>query len=183
MTTKIESKKDLKWYVVRVAANREKSISERIRNDISKNNLDTKITNIVVPIEKVYFMKEGKKVAKEKILYPGYIFIETNILGELKHFLKDITGVTGMLTTKSGDIHPLKKSEVEQMIGKIVTEADKQDVIPFITGEEVTVCDGPFNGFKGKIQEVNEKLQKLKVSVLIFGRETVLELNTLQVKK
>ena len=180
---KTETKKELKWYVVRVAANREKSTMERIKNDVSKGNLDSKITNVVVPIEKTYFMKEGKKVAKEKIIYPGYVFVETNILGELKHFIKDISGVTGMLTTRSGDIQPLKKSEVDYMIGTYETEKEKADVIPFIIGEEVTVCDGPFNGFKGVIEEINEKLQKVKVNVLIFGRKTGVDLSTFQIMK
>lgn len=178
-----ETRKDLKWYVVRVAANREKSIMERIKNDVHKNGLDNRITNVVVPTEKTYFMKEGKKVSKERILYPGYVFVETDILGELKHFIKQIAGVNGMLASKSGAIEPLKKSEVEYMIGNIQIESEKADVIPFVVGEEVVVCDGPFNGFKASIEEVNDKTQKLKVSVLIFGRKTPMELNMLQVKK
>jgi transcriptional antiterminator NusG len=141
-----------------------------------------KVGQVVVPIEKSFFLKNGKKISREKVLFPGYIFIETNAIGELKYFLKGVNGAQGFLTNRAGSVQPLSQAEINSMLGK--HEESKVELEPeatFIVGEEVKVLDGPFNGFFGTIEEIKDK--KVKVSVLIFGRKTPVELGILQIDK
>lgn len=171
----------MKWYIVRSQANRERSVSERISKEAEKGDLVGKIGQVIVPMEKSFFLKNGKKVSREKVMYPGYIFIETNAVGELKYFLKGCNGATGFLTSRSGDVQPLSNVEVDRMLGQHQEIVQKQVEAPFFVSEEIKVIDGPFKGFVGTIKEVKD--QKVKVGVMIFGRETLIELNTMQVDK
>ena len=127
-----------------------------------------------------------EKIAKEKVYFPGYIMIEANLTGEIPHIIKSIPGVIGFLgETKGGDAVPLRQSEVNRMLGKVDELSVKEDSvsIPYSTGETVKVIDGPFNGFNGTIEKVNEEKRKLEVMVKIFGRKTPLELSFMQVEK
>ena len=144
------------------------------------------ISQVLVPTEKVVQVKDGKKIAKEKVYFPGYIMIEANLTGEIPHIIKSIPGVIGFLgETKGGDAVPLRQSEVNRMLGKVDELSVKEDSvsIPYSTGETVKVIDGPFNGFNGTIEKVNEEKRKLEVMVKIFGRKTPLELSFMQVEK
>ncbi len=171
----------MKWYIVRAQANRERSVSERIMKESEKGDLMGKVGQVIVPMEKSFFLKAGKKVTREKVMYPGYIFVETNAIGELKYFIKGCNGATGFLTNRSGDILPLAQSEIDRMLGQHEEIVQKQIETPFVVNEEIKIIDGPFNGFIGTIEELKE--QKVKVSVLIFGRKTLMELSTLQIDK
>lgn len=181
MTTQIE-KKTMNWYIVRAQSNREKSVSERIVKDGETGDLMGKIGRVVVPTEKYFHLKNGKKVQREKVMYPGYIFVETNAVGELKYYLKAVSGATGFLTNRGGVIQSLSQAEVDKMLG---VEKQKQESIElvnqFITGEDVKVLDGPFANFIGTIESMKE--QKVKVEVMIFGRKNLIELNSLQIEK
>lgn len=179
MTEKLNNT-SMKWYVVRAQANREKSVAERLRKETDKGDLQGKMGQIIVPIEKSFFLKNGKKVSREKVMFPGYIFVETNAIGELKFFLKGVSGATGFLTNRSGEVQPLSKEEVNKMLGLHETSQVEPEA-HFIIGEEIKVLDGPFNGFVGTIDEIKD--QKVKVSVLIFGRKTPIELNIMQIDK
>lgn len=128
-------------------------------------------------------MKNKKKVQREKVMYPGYIFVETSAIGELRQLIKIINGATGFLTTRSGEIQPLKQSEVDKMIGEHKINQEKQLDTTLVLDEEVKILEGPFNGFKGTIESINTEKQKLTVSVSIFGRKTPVELNMNQVDK
>lgn len=172
---------NMKWYIVRSQANREKSVSERISKEGEKGDLIGKIGQVIVPMEKSFFLKNGKKVTREKVMYPGYIFVETNAVGELKDYIKGCNGATGFLTNRSGVIQPLRKSEIDRMLGQHEEIVQKQAENPFVFGEEIKVIDGPFGGFIGTIKEIKDG--KVKVGVLIFGRETLIELNTMQIDK
>ena len=182
MSTTIEREIAMKWYVLRSQSNREKSISEKIISEGAKGDLMGKIGRVIVPIENSYFLKNGKKMKKEKVKFPGYIFVETNAVGELKFWMKGLNGAQGFLTSRAGDILPLTQAEVDRMIGE--QERVKEETIPeirYLIGEEVQILDGPFNTFAGKIEQVSG--EKVKVAVSVFGRITLIELGINQIDK
>ena len=176
-----------KWYVVKAVSGQENKIKTYIENEISRLGMDSFVEQILVPQEKVVQIRNGKKVTKDKTYFPGYIMIKANLTGEIPHIIKSVTNVIGFLgETKGGEPIPMRQAEVNRMLGK-VDELSLQDetdiVIPFIHGENVKVIDGPFNGFDGTIEKINEEKRKLEVMVRIFGRKTPLELSYMQVEK
>ena len=182
-----ENNTENKWYVVKAVSGQENKIKTYIENDISRLGMDSFVEQILVPQEKVVQIRNGKKVTKDKTYFPGYIMIKANLTGEIPHIIKSVTNVIGFLgETKGGEPIPMRQAEVNRMLGK-VDELSLQDetdiVIPFIHGENVKVIDGPFNGFDGTIEKINEEKRKLEVMVRIFGRKTPLELSYMQVEK
>ena len=165
----------------------ENKIKNYIENEIARLGLSDFVDQVLVPTERVIQIRNGKKVHKEKVFFPGYIMIQANLSGEIPHIIKSITNVIGFLgETKGGDPVPLRQSEVNRMLGKVdelAVEADANVAIPFTKGETVKVIDGPFNGFDGTIENINEEKRKLEVMVKIFGRKTPLELSYMQVEK
>ena len=182
-----ESNNDKKWYVVRAVSGQENKIKTYIENEISRLGLEDFVDEVLVPTEKVIQIRNGKKINKEKVYFPGYIMIKANLSGEIPHIIKSITNVIGFLgETKGGDPVPLRQSEVNRMLGKVDelnVEADANVAIPYKMGETVKVIDGPFNGFDGTIENIFEEKRKLEVMVKIFGRKTPLELSYMQVEK
>ncbi|MFK7834039.1 MAG: transcription termination/antitermination protein NusG [Winogradskyella sp.] len=178
---------DKKWYVVRAVSGQENKIKAYIENEISRLGLNDFVDQVLVPTEKVIQIRNGKKIQKDKVYFPGYIMVQANLSGEIPHIIKSITNVIGFLgETKGGDPVPLRQSEVNRMLGKVdelSVEADANIAIPFTKGETVKVIDGPFNGFDGTIEKINEEKRKLEVMVKIFGRKTPLELSYMQVEK
>ena len=176
-----------KWYVVRAVSGQENKIKTYIENEIARLGLQDYVDQVLVPTEKVIQIRNGKKVNKERTYFPGYIMIQANLSGEVPHIIKSITNVIGFLgETKGGEPVPLRQSEVNRMLGKVdelALEADSNVAIPFTIGETVKVIDGPFNGFDGTIEKINEEKRKLEVMVKIFGRKTPLELSYMQVDK
>ncbi len=175
-----------KWYVVRAVSGQENKISGYIQTEIERQGLSDYLDEVLVPTEKVVQIRNGKKIQKERTYFPGYIMIKANLGGEMVHVIRSITNVIGFLgETKGGDPVPLRKSEVNRMLGKVdELSLNADDVaIPFVFGETVKVVDGPFNGFNGTIEKINEEKRKLEVMVKIFGRRTPLELSYLQVEK
>ncbi len=173
-----------KWYVVRAISGKEKKVKEYIENEINRLNLNDYVSQVLIPTEKVYQVRKGKKISKDRNYFPGYVLIEAALIGEITHILKNIPGVLGFLGSK-GEPDPLRPSEVNRILGKVDELAEKGEEIsdPFIVGESVRVIDGPFNSFSGIIEEVNDEKKKLKVMVKIFGRKTPLELSFMQVEK
>lgn len=175
-----------KWYVIRAISGQEKKIKAYIEAEVRRNNMDDYVSQILIPTEKIYQIRKGKKVSKEKNLFPGYILIEAALVGELPHIINNVPGVIGWLgAEKKGNPIPLSQAEVNRILGKVDEMADSEELIniPFIVGESVKVIDGPFNNFSGVIEEINEEKKKLKVMVKIFGRKTPLELSYMQVEK
>ena len=175
-----------KWYVLRAIGGKEKKVKEYIDNEIKRLNLTDLIAQVLIPTEKVYQIRNGKKVSKERIFYPGYVLIEAALVGEIQHILKDIPNVIGFLgDPKTGEPIPLRQSEANRILGRVdeLADSDEEINVPFFVGETVKVIDGPFNSFSGIIEEVNEEKKKLKVMVKIFGRKTPLELSFMQVEK
>lgn len=181
-----ETKDIKKWYVVRSVSGQENKIKSYLENEITRLNLQDYIEKVLVPTEKVIQVRNGKKSQKERVFFPGYIMIQASLAGEIPHIIKSINGVIGFLgETKGGDPVPLRKSEVNRMLGKVDELAVQDDSvnIPFTIGETIKVIDGPFNGFNGTVEKIYEEKRKLEVMVKIFGRKTPLELSYMQVEK
>ncbi len=174
------------WYVVRAVSGQENKVKNYIENEIARLGYSDYVDEVLVPTEKVIQIRNGKKVNKERVYFPGYIMVKANLGGEIVHVIKSITNVIGFLgEVKGGDPVPLRKAEVNRMLGKVDELSVKSDnlVIPYTIGETVKVIDGPFNGFNGTVEKVNEEKRKLEVMVKIFGRKTPLELSYMQVEK
>lgn len=179
-----EIQTEFKWYVVRAISGQEKKVKTYIENELIRANLKDFVPEILIPMEKVYQIKNGKKTSKERNYFPGYILIHANLVGEVGPIIKSINGVVGFLGSGDQPI-PLRQSEVNRILGTVDEQQEQGETMlePFIVGEPVKVTDGPFSGFSGVIEEVQEEKKKLKVMVKIFGRRTPLELNYLQVEK
>ncbi len=180
------SQNELKWYVLRAIGGKEKKVKEYIESEISHLNLQDYISQVLIPTEKIYQIKNGKKVSKERSYLPGYVLIEAALVGEITHILKNVPNVIGFLgAERGGEPVPMRQSEVNRILGKVdeLSETDEEISVPFFVGEAVKVVDGPFNSFSGVIEEVNNEKKKLKVIVKIFGRKTPLELSFMQVEK
>jgi len=173
-----------KWYVLRAVSGKETKVKEYLEAEIKRTELGKYISQVLIPTEKTYIMRNGKKVLKERAYLPGYILIEAALVGEVVHELRNINFVAGFLPDTKNP-QPLKQSEVNRILGtmdELEEQSDDMD-IDYIVGETVKVTNGPFSGFSGVIEEVNAEKKKLKVMVKIFGRKTPLELNYMQVEK
>ncbi|MBN1596899.1 MAG: transcription termination/antitermination factor NusG [Bacteroidales bacterium] len=175
-----------KWYVLRAIGGKEKKAKEYIESEIARLNLQEYVSQVLIPTEKVYQIRNGKKISKERNFFPGYVLIEAALVGEIPHILSNVPHIIGFLGQKgTEDPIPLRMSEVNRILGKVdeLAAGDEELNTPYYVGESVKVIDGPFNSFTGIIEEVNEEKKKLKVMVKIFGRKTPLELSFMQVEK
>ncbi len=174
-----------RWYVLRAIGGKEKRVKEYIESEVARLNLGELVTQVLIPTEKVYQIKAGKKVSKERNFFPGYVLVEAILTGEVPYVLRNIPNVMGFLGSTDGEPVPLRTSEINRILGKVdeLASSDEELTIPFVVGETVKVIDGPFNSFTGVIEEVNAEKKKLKVMVKIFGRKTPLELSFMQVEK
>jgi len=174
----------MNWYVLRAVSGKEAKVKEYIEAELKHNTLlASHVSQVVIPMEKHASLRNGKRVIKEKISLPGYVFVEASLVGDVAHtlrFMPNVLGFLGGLDNPS----PVPQSDINRMLGnaeesELVDEID----IPFVIDETVKVTDGPFSGFSGVIEEVNTDKRKLKVMVKIFGRKTPLELGFMQVEK
>ncbi len=174
-----------KWYVVRAVSGKEKKVKELLESEMRSSTLKDYVFQVLIPTEKVYQIRNGKKISKERSYFPGYVLIEAILVGEVPHIIKNMTNVIGFLGSKDGQPVPLRPHEMNRILGKVdeISEKEEEINVPYIVGETVKVIDGPFNGFSGVIENINEEKKKLKVIVKIFGRRTPLELGFLQVEK
>ena len=181
---------ELKWYVVRAVSGQEKKAKAYLETEIARNKMEAYIPEVLIPIEKVYEIRNGKKKIRERNFFPGYVLISADFShGEAIHLVKSIPGIIGFLSNERGGNDqlpvPLRQSEVNRILGR-VDESEEMDVqvnVSYSVGETVKVMDGPFSGFSGNIQEVFEDRKKLNVIVKIFGRSTPVELGYIQVEK
>jgi transcriptional antiterminator NusG len=180
------SENNMKWYVVKTISGKEEKVKKYIQRELELNKMNKFVSQMLIPTEKVYQIKKGKKVNKERNFFPGYILLEANLFAELIHLIRNLTGVITFLgATRGGAPLPLRKQEVNRILGKVDELAlENEEVnIPYVVGEAIKVIDGPFNGFNAVIEQINEEKRKLQVMVKIFGRKTPLELNYMQVDK
>ena len=181
---------ELKWYVLRAISGQEKKVKNYLESEIVRQKLEDFIPQVLIPSEKVYEMRNGKKRVRERNFFPGYVLVSADLShGEVYHVINNIPGVIGFLgaggTGASKDPVPLRQSEINRILGKVDEAEEAEETLenPYMVGEEVKVMDGPFSGFVGNIEEVFEERKKLKVMVKIFGRNTPVELNYMQVEK
>ena len=192
------SESNKKWYVLRAAGGKEKKAKEYLEKEIERRSLQDLVSQVLVPTEKVYKIRDGKRICTERLFYPGYVLIEAELTGELQHIIRnEVPHMSGFLTEKrerknsEGKVQeekipvPLRDDEARRILGEqdeqVGTEAET--VVDYTVGDAVKITDGPFNGFDGTVEEIVEDRSKLKVMVMIFGRQTILELNFTQVTK
>jgi transcriptional antiterminator NusG len=172
----------MRWYVVHTYSGHENKVRENIQKMINASSIKDHFGQIVVPTEEVAEMKKGKKTITTRKFFPSYILIEMHMSDEAFHLVSDLPGVTGFVGTSTGP-QPLTKPEVERILGRM--DKEKQTIIPeipFTLGEHIRIKDGPFSDFTGVIDDINVERGKLRVLVSIFGRETPVELDFLQVE-
>lgn len=177
---------DKKWYSLRVISGKERKIKERIELELQRNKWNDFITQVLVPSEKVYKIRNGKKVILERNILPGYILLEASpqkLSGEIITAIANIPNVIHFLG-KNNPI-PMQESEANRMLGRVDDSQELGEALiePYLEGETIKIIDGPFKDFVGDIKEVNEEKKKLTVIVKIFGRGTEVELNFMQVEK
>jgi transcriptional antiterminator NusG len=180
------SQNEKKWYVLRAIGGKEKKVKEYIESEVAHLDLQDFVFQVLIPTEKIYQIRNGKKISKERNFFPGYVLIEAILVGEIPHILRNVPNVIGFLGAEKGGVPvPIRQAEVNRILGKVdeLSEVDEEINVPFFVGESVKVVDGPFNSFTGVIEEVNNEKKKLKVIVKIFGRKTPLELSFMQVEK
>lgn len=170
------------WYTLRVQTNKERVVSHKIQTEMNRQSF---YCNTLIPIEKIFYAKNGKQLHKDKMLYPGYLFIETNNIDEMRNIIRDISGHSGLLKDRQGNFLTLKDSEIKKMTQDMVAEKEKEkiDYFMFSIGEEISIKTGIFAEFKGMVEEVFKEKQKLVVSVPIFGKRTNIDLDFVQVEK
>ena len=180
-----ESKKN--WYVLRAISGKEAKVKEVLDAAIKNTDLGLFVDQVLIPTQKVYTTRNGKKALKERNLYPGYVFVEAQLTGEVIYELRNTTNVIDFLRgrAKNSDPMALRESEVKRMLGTAdeMMDPTTEVVENYIVGETVKVTFGPFSGFSGVIKEVNSDRKKIKVEVKIFGRPTDLELENSQVER
>ena len=178
------------WYVVRAIGGKEGKVKEYLENEIRHSHLEEYISQVLIPTEKVYTIRNGKKISKEKVSYPGYVLVEAALVGQIPIIIRNTPNVLGFLgdtkeASRKMNATPLRPQEVSRILGRVdeISEMEEEQEIPFVVGEVVKVTDGPFSSFQGTIESVNNETRKLTVSVKIFGRKTPMELSFTQVEK
>jgi transcription termination/antitermination protein NusG len=171
-----------RWYAIRTYSGHENKVKAHIENEARHANLTERIITVMVPSEKIFEVKEGKKKSRTKTFFPGYILVEAVLDKETKHLILNSPSVISFVGPR-GEPAPLQYDEVRRLVGRMEERKNVEVMeIPFRVGDAVKVIDGPFNNFTGFVQEVNEEKMKLKVMVSIFGRKTPVELDFNQVE-
>ena len=171
---------DSQWYVLKVISGQEKKVKAYIEAERTEQQLEDCIEQVLIPSERVYEMRAGKRQTKERQFFPGYVLICATLTdGRANHIIRSIPGALGFLSTRGWSLSkapvPMRQAEINRILGKV------DDA--FTEGELVKVIDGPFSGFTGSIQEIFEERKKLNVTVKIFERNTPVELSYAQVEK
>jgi len=167
-----------KWYVVRTFSGHENKVKSIIDLELSDNEyLRERIVDVLVPTEKVFEVKDGKKKTRIKNFFPGYILLQAELDIKVKDFIINTPSVMGFLGTKTQP-NPLQPDEVKRIVGRIAKNDDSERTETiYRAGDYVKIVNGPFNNFSGFVEEVNEEKMKIKVMVSIFGRKTPVEID------
>ncbi len=172
-----------KWYIIHTYSGFERRVAESLMNRVQVAGREETIGQILIPTEDLVEIKGGKKVVTSKIVYPGYVLIEMEMSDELWHLIRSIPRVTGFISS-GGRPTALTEEEINDLMNSLMVSADKpKPKFRFEKGETVKIIDGPFASFVGVVDEVNNERSTMKVSVTIFGRQTPVELDFLQVEK
>lgn len=176
---------DLKWYVVHANTGHENKVKRNIEMAIKSNHMEDQFGDVLVPIQEVTEMKNGKRVTTKRKFLPGYLLVEMLMSKETQHFINTVPGVTGFIGGTPLKPQPVPQEEVDRILGRIKEPGEAKDMIeiPYHVGDSVQVMDGPFTDWVGIINEINHEKGKLKVMISIFGKDTPVELDFLQVKQ
>jgi transcriptional antiterminator NusG len=171
-----------RWYVVRTYSGHETKVKAYLESEVTRLNLGDRISSVLIPSEKVIEVKDGKKKARVKNFFPGYILVEAVIDKETSHLILETPSVLGFVPDKNNPA-PLQPDEVRRLVGSIEEKEHVELVeVPFKIGDPVKVIEGPFNNFTGFVQDISPEKMKVKVMVSIFGRKTPVELDFAQVE-
>ena len=172
-----------RWYSISILSNCEKKIAEQILHAVEQEGLSNEIEEVLVPTEEVLEVRRGKKVTSERRFMPGYVLVKMEMTDKGYHTINSINRVTGFLG-QQGKPSPMRDAEVNTILNRVEEGAEApRSLITFEVGEQVNVTDGPFDGFSGMVEDVDDDNQRLKVTVSIFGRATPVELEYTQVSK
>ncbi len=185
-----EQKAEAAWYVVRAIGGKENKVKEYIESEIRHLHLEDRIFQVLIPTEKVFTIRNGKKVSKERVSYPGYVLVECIFTGDVPYILRNTPNVLGFLGDTKEDnkkmkATPLRPQEVSRILGRVdeISAGEEEMDDLYFVGETVKVTDGPFASFTGVVEAVDADRKKVTVSVRIFGRKTPMELSFTQVEK
>ena len=171
------------WYAVRTITGHEKRVKNYLDNEIAVLGLENKIAQVLIPEEKVFEVKGGKKKIKLKNFFPGYILIEADLDEKVENFISRAPSVLKMVGVKNEPV-PLREEEVKRILGRINESDDKEKIdVQFEKGDLIKVISGPFVNFNGTINDISYERMKVKVMVSIFGRKTPIELDFTQVER
>ena len=173
-----------KWYVLRAISGKEAKVKEYIETDVKLRGLTDKVTQVLIPTEKVVQVRNGKRIVKEKPYLSGYVLVEAELVGDIAYLLRNTPNVLGFLGGMD-EPTPIRQAEINRILGTVdeLRETPDENVLEFVLGEVVKVNTGPFSGFNGVIEEINTEKKRLKVMVKIFGRSTPVDLGYMQVDK
>jgi len=173
----------MRWYVIHVYSGFEKKVSESIEEQVRQAGLEDEVDQVLVPMEEVVELRRGAKVNAERKFFPGYVLMRMELSDEVWHLVKNTPKVTDFLGAQ-GRPTPIPDREADRILHQVKEGVERpKPSVTFEIGEEVRVCDGPFNSFNGFVEDVDEDRARLKVSVSIFGRATPVELEYAQVEK
>jgi transcriptional antiterminator NusG len=174
----------LRWYVVHAYSGFEQQVMRTLKERIKRSNLQDKFGEILVPTEEVVEMRDGKKRKSDRKFFPGYVLVQMEMNNDTWHLVKEAPRVLGFIGGTSDKPAPISEAEANSILQRVEDGADKpRPKVLFEPGEVVRVTDGPFTDFNGVVEEVNYEKNRLRVSVLIFGRSTPVELEFTQVEK
>jgi transcription termination/antitermination protein NusG len=174
----------MRWYAVQAFSGMEKSVKAGIEDRVARSNLQDQFGDILVPVEEVIELKNGQKTISERRLYPGYVLVQMEMTDESWHLVRSTPRVTSFIGGTAQRPTPIKDKEVEIILRRMDdSKSNPTQKMTFEKGESVRVVDGPFKDFSGSVEEVNYDKNKLRVSVVIFGRATPVELDFAQVEK
>ncbi len=173
-----------KWYVLRAISGKEAKVKEYIETDVKLRGLTDKVTQVLIPTEKVVQVRNGKRIVKEKPYLSGYVLVEAELVGDIAYLLRNTPNVLGFLGGMD-EPTPIRQAEINRILGTVdeLQETSDESLLEFAIGEVVKVNTGPFSGFNGVIEEINTEKKRLKVMVKIFGRSTPVDLGYMQVDK
>lgn len=178
----VAEKKQRAWYALHTYSGYEDAVARYLKQRVDSLEMNDKIFNVIVPKEKKIKVKNGKRQMIEEKIYPGYVLVEMVLTEDSWYVVRNTPRVTGFVGPDSTSPTPLSKDEIDVLLGRMQAEEPKFKV-EFRAGEAVKVIDGPFKDYDAKVIEVNEEKGKVKITVPIFGRDTTVELDSLQVKK